>query len=219
MLLSPSNVFACLTAVSIALGATPSSNIIQNHRKKSIRSVDFRNFSYPMTKELYSPHSRKRFFRLKDGLLPETRDKRGFIDEMGVYLSKVSFGDVTGDDQEEAIVVLSFVTGGSSMLDCVYVYTWDQRRPKLLWAFDTGDRAYGGLRRVKAENGRLLVELYGNGKILGKDLDAEDKTNRGACCPTLFTRAHYKWIGNGFRLASKPKILPNPIQSGSSIEN
>ena len=138
---------------------------------------------------------------------------------MGVGLSKVSYGDVTGDGQEEAIVVLSLLTGGSGMAGCVYVYAWDQRRPKLLWAFDTGDRAYGGLRRVKAENGRLLVELYGNGKILGKDLDAEDKTNRGACCPMFFTRAHYKWTGNGFRLASKPKVLRNPIQSASSIEN
>jgi len=219
MLLSPSKVFVFLTIVSTALGAPPISNALQIGPKKSIRSVDFRNFSYPKTKELYSPHSRKRSFRLKGGLLPETRDKRGLVVGMGVGLSKVSYGDVTGDGQEEAIVVLSLLTGGSGMPGCVYVYSWDQRRPKLLWAFDTGDRAYGGLRRVKAENGRLLVELYGAGKILGKDLDAEDKTNRGACCPTFFTRAHYKWIGNGFRLASKPKILPNPIQSGSSVEN
>jgi hypothetical protein len=211
MLLPPSKVFACLTIVSVALGARPTSSASQSAPKKSIRSVDFRNFSYPRTKGLYLPHSRNRPFRLKDGELPETRNKQGFVDEMGGYLSDVSYGDVTGDGQEEAIVVLDFVTGGSSMLDCVYVYAWDQRRPKLLWAFETGDRAYGGLRRVKAENGYLLVELYGNGKILGKDLEAEDKTNRGACCPTLFTRARYKWTGNRFRLASKPEVLPNPI--------
>jgi len=219
MLTSPSKVFVCLAVVSIALGATPISSALQSAPNKTIRSVDFRNFSYPKTNGLYLPHSRNLPFRLKGGSAPETRDKQGFVDEMGVYLSRVSYGDVTGDGQEEAIVVLSILTGGSAMPDCVYVYGWDQRRPKLLWAFDTGDRTYGGLRRVKVENGYLLVELYGNGKIIGKDLDAEDKTNRGACCPTLFTRAHYKWIGNGFRLASKPKILPNPIQSGSSIEN
>ena len=212
MLLSPSKVFACLTVVSIAWGATPSSNIPRSHPKKSIRSVDFRNFSYPKTEDgLHLPHPRKRFFKLKNGLLPETRDKQGDVVGMGVALSEVSYGDVTGDGQEEAIVALLFTTWGSGMPRCVYIYAWDQRRPKLLWAFDTGDRAYGGLRRVKAENGRLLVELYGNGKILGKDLDAEDKTNRGACCPTLFTRAYYRWTGNGFRLASKPKVLPNHI--------
>jgi hypothetical protein len=211
MLLPPSKVFACFIVVSIALGATPVSSAPQSPPKKSIRAVDFRNFSFPETEGLHIPHSRKRSFKLKDGSLPETRDKRGFVDEMGIDLSQVSYGDVTGDGQEEAILVLSILTGGSAMPNCVYIYTWDQRRPKLLWAFDTGDRADGGLRRVKAENGHLLVELYGNGKTLGKDLYAEDKTNRGACCPTLFTRARYKWTGKGFRLASKPEVLPNPI--------
>jgi len=200
-------------------GAPPISGALQSPPKKSIRAVDFRNFSYPETEGLHIPHSRKRSLKLRDGVLPETRDNQGFVDEMGVYLSRVSYGDVTGDGQEEAIVVLSILTGGSAMPDCVYVYGWDQRRPKLLWAFDTGDRAYGGLRRVKVENGYLLVELYGNGKIIGKDLDAEDKTNRGACCPTLFTCARYKWTGNGFRLAGKPKVLPNPIQSASLISD
>jgi len=219
MLLSPSKVFACLTVVSIALGATPTSSALQSAPKKSIRSVDFRNFSYPETEGLHIPHTRKRSFKLKDGKLPETRDKQGFVDGMGVYLSRVSYGDITGDHQEEAIVVLSIHTGGSAMPNCVYVYAWDQRRPKLLWAFDTGDRADGGLRRVRAENGYLLVELYGNRRILGKDLYAEDKTNRGACCPTFFTRARYKWTGNAFRLASKPKVLPNPTQNASLIKD
>jgi hypothetical protein len=219
MLLPPSKVFACLTIVSIALGATLVSSAPQSATKKSIRAVDFRNFTFPETEGLHIPHSRKRSFKLKDGSLPETRDKQGFVDEMGIDLSKVRYGDVTGDGQEEAIVVLSILTGGSAMPNCVYVYTWDQRRPKLLWAFDTGDRTDGGLRRVNAENGYLLVELYGNRRILGKDLYGEDKTNRGVCRQTLFTRARYKWTGNRFRLASKPEVLPNPIESASLVEN
>ena len=219
MLLSPSKVFACLTVVPIALGATPTSSALQSAPKKSMRSVDFRNFSYPETEELHIPHTRKRSFMLKDGELPETRDKQGFVDGMGIYLSSVSYGDVTGDGKEEAIVTLSIVTGGSALPDIVYIYTMKGSKPRLLWAFVTGDRADGGLRRVKAENGYLLVELYGNRRILGKDLCAEDKTNRGACCPTFFTRARYKWTGNAFRLASKPKVLPNPTQNASGIKD
>jgi len=41
MLLSPSKVFACLTVVSIALGSTPTSSVLQSPPKKSIRAVDF----------------------------------------------------------------------------------------------------------------------------------------------------------------------------------
>src|SRR5262245_53424758 len=219
MLLSPSKVFACLTVVSIASGSTPTSSALQRAPKKSIRAVDFRNFSYPETEGLHIPHSRKRSFKLKDGALPETRDKQGFVDGMGIDLSAVSYGDVTGDGKDEALQTMSIVTGGSALPDSVYIYTLKESKPRLLWAFDTGDRADGGLRRVKAENGRLLVELYGNGKIPGKDFGAEDKTNRGACCPMFFTRARYKWTGNAFRLASKPKVLPNPTQNASSIKD
>src|SRR5262249_48433043 len=197
MLLSPSKVFVSLIIVSIALGAPPNSSALQSSPNKTIRSVDFRNFSYPKTKELYSPNSTKRSFRLKDGLLPEIRDKQGDVVGEGVGLRKVSYGDITGDGQEEAIVILSYLTWGSGIFNCVYIYAWDHSRPKLLWAFDTGDRAHGGLRRVKSVNGRLLVELYGDGKIIGKDFYTIDKPFRGACCPMFFTRAWYKWTGNG----------------------
>src|SRR4030095_1104488 len=108
----PWKFFAGVTIVSIALSATPVSSAPQSAPKKSIRSVDFRHFSHPKTEGLHIPHSPNRSFKMKDGVLTETRDKQGFIDEMRVYLSTVSYGDVTGDGQEEAIVVLGFVTGG-----------------------------------------------------------------------------------------------------------
>lgn len=165
MLLSSSKVFARLIIVSIMSGAAHISSALQSPPKKSIRAVDFRNFSYQETEGLHIPRSRKRSFKLKDGLSPETRDKQGSVDEMGVQLNRVSYGDVTGDGQEEAIVTMSIVTGGSALPNIVYIYTLKGNKPRLLWAFDTGDRVDGGLRRVKAENGYLLVELYGISKL------------------------------------------------------
>src|SRR4030095_13533730 len=161
MLLPPSKVFPCSPIVSIALSATPVSSAPQSAPKKSIRSVDFRHFSHPKTEGLHIPHSPKRSFKLTDGVLPEPRDKQEFIDEIRVDQSTDSYCDMTGDGQEEAIVVIGFFTGGSSMLDCVYVYTWDRRRPKLLWAFETGDRAYGGLPPAKGGDCLLFGERDG----------------------------------------------------------
>ena len=203
-----------LTILSFIVVAPSSVKTLQSPIKPySIRSVDFDNFTYPLPPGFIDRSNPRRTFRLKNGERPETPD------EMGVFLSNVGYGNVTGDGQEEAIVTMSIVTGGSALPNIVYIYTLKGSKPRLLWAFDTGDRADGGLRRVKAENGRLLVELYGNRRILGKDLYAEDKTNRGACCPTFFTRARYKWTGIGFRLASKPEVLPNPIQSAPIVKN
>src|SRR5215213_9736513 len=87
-------------------------------------------------------------------------------------------------------------------------------QPRLLWRFEDGDRADGGLRRIYAENGGLVVELYGKradgtGKIVGSDLFVEDGMMGGDCCPSHFTRAHYKWNGKRFVLRGEPEVLPN----------
>ena len=56
MLLSSSKVFARLIIASIMLGSTPTSSALQSATKKSVRAVDFRNFSYPEKDWLRSFH-------------------------------------------------------------------------------------------------------------------------------------------------------------------
>lgn len=106
-----------------------------------IRSIDFRNFTYPFTEDLIDPTKPKRTFMLREGKRPETRNKQGLVDEMGIYLDDVFYGDVTSDNQEDAIVIMSILTGGSAAPNIVYVYTLEDNRPKQLWSFSTGDRA------------------------------------------------------------------------------
>jgi hypothetical protein len=89
--------------------------------------------------------------------------------------------------------------------------------PGLLWRFEDGDRADGGLRRIYAENGGLVVELYGKGKTVGGDLFADDGMTGGDCCPTHFTRARYRWDGERFMLNGEPEVLPNPEGHGSPV--
>ena len=162
--------------------------------RSNIRSVDFANFTFPWTADLGNP---KKSFTLRNGELPATRNERGFIDEMGVFLQGVKYGDVTGDGLEEAIVSLSIQTGGSAIPGIIYIYTLRKSRPLLLWFRTTGDRADGGLRDVYAESGRLVVEL--NSPV----------GSRGDCCPTHFTRTRYEWRGGRFRQRHK-ETLPIP---------
>ena len=79
---------------------------------------------------------------------------------------------------------------------------------KVAWAFETGDRADGGYKKVSAENGELVVELQGKNKVIGRDLYADDGTHTGLCCPTHFTRTRYKWAHNRFRQTGKSEVLP-----------
>jgi hypothetical protein len=58
-----------------------------------------------------------------------------------------------------ALATLGWTTGDSAFPDLVYIYGLSRGKPKLLWTFETGDRAAGGYRNVCAENGQLVVEL------------------------------------------------------------
>ncbi|MGH9942726.1 MAG: hypothetical protein ACRD9R_10280, partial [Pyrinomonadaceae bacterium] len=108
-------------------------------QRTDIRRVDFANFTYPWTADLIDPANSRKTFTLKAGKLPAAHDEKGHVDEMGVYLQLVSYGDVTGDGLEEAILSMSIQTGGSAIPGLVYVCTLRNNRPRLLWFFSTGD--------------------------------------------------------------------------------
>lgn len=160
----------------------------------SISSVDFSNFTFPWSKELGVVGES---FTLRNGERPPTRDERGFIDEMGVYMGGVWYGDLTDDGAEEAIVFLSVQTGGSAIPGIVYVYAWKDGKPSMMWSEVTGDRANGGLRAASAEQGHLILEV--------NDLEG----SRGDCCLVKFARTKYKWDGATFRQVARD-IFPIP---------
>jgi hypothetical protein len=194
-----------ISALAVLTGCITScpqfSNVTSNSAEapiSPIRDVDFRNFTYPYTEELVEPLDPEQTFTLKEGERPETRNRDGQVDGMGIYLREVKYGDATGDNREEAIVTMNLVTGGTSQPGIVYVYAFEGGGPKLLWGFVTGDRADGGLRSVRAEDGSLVVELN------------SPDGSRGDCCPAFFTRIKYRWTGERFQESERLEKLPVP---------
>jgi hypothetical protein len=122
---------------------------------------------------------------------------------------KVMYGDVTGDGAEEALIILGVNTEGSAAVNHVYAYTLKNRRPQFLWGFESGDRAWGGLRKAYPKDGGLVIELWGKGTRLGGDLVGSEFT--GLCCPKSFTRTFYRWQNGGFRQQGGAEVLPNPM--------
>ena len=200
---------ACAAVFLLLLLIAP--NVVPQTPGVSIRPIDFGNFRYPAHTGNLTYSSRtakgKPTYTLRDGELKPKYDKRGHPITMWLKLGDVDYVDLTGDGREEAVVDLAWITGGSAMPDLVYIYTFRNGRPKLLWAFETGDRADGGLKDIRAEGGKLVVELYGKDKIIGHDLFGNDDTKNGDCCPSMFTRTKYVWRGNRFRRLAKPEVL------------
>jgi hypothetical protein len=173
---------------------TPSPTPIQ-----PIRLVDFNNVAFPHYPVYVGDRGKKKYVTLKPG-------------DGGPAL--LNYADVTGDGFDEAIMLLGIENRGSAITEIIYIFTLDNGRPKLLWSFETGDRADGGFRNAYSDHGELVIELFGKDRIIGSNLYRGEE---GLCCPSSFTRTRYKWDGNQFRLTGTPEVLPNPHGDANAI--
>lgn len=188
-----------------------------------IAKFDFRSYTYELPRGWQNPDGTDEI-TLTDGRAEPTeananskradkttnKDKEKEADatslrRIGMTLVATKFFDVTGDGDDEAIVILKIETGGSAIPQIVHVFSWKNGAPELIWPFRTGDRADGGLKNIYATGGNLVVELYGQDRFLlgqietGKIGDDVEQL----CCPTHFTRTIYKWNGKNFLLQGK----------------
>lgn len=164
--------------------------------QKSIRQVDFKNFTYPLSGRLLGHdrlqwlptemHSTRKPIHLVNGEELKksssfVMDGQEYVEWEGFTLQSVNFAKLTGDEHEQAIVVLHYRSGGTQKTDYVYIYSLTAGKPKLLAYFHAGDRADSGLCKVFGENGRLVVELF----------DPEKRS--GDCCSSGIVRTRYRW--------------------------
>src|SRR5258705_40341 len=73
-------------------------------------------------------------------------------------VESVTFGDISNDGVEEAIIVAGCGTGGTALNTEVLLYGMAGGSPSLIGKIEGGDRALGGIRRVSIKNGRLVVD-------------------------------------------------------------
>ena len=169
---------------------------------QDLKHVDFKNYTYPWggppnwSDQLeWLDLSEPSTVRLSDGRWADPAQAEEHskynLPFAGLTLESVTMGDVTGEGQDNAIVVLRYDTGGTQFLYFVYVYTFADGRPKPLAYFHAGDRSDSGLYQVYGQNKELVVELY----------DPSKRT--GDCCSSGFIRTRYRWHGGKFEITGK----------------
>lgn len=180
----------------------------------AIRQIDFANFTYP-SRPIYRDGAR--IFTLKDGKFKGRPGIPGAPEPWGLpyplTLAAVVYGDVTGDKEEEAIVIINEKTAGTDCPDYAYIYGVEGNRVQLLWSFAMGARADGGLRNIYAEDGQLVIELYGRGTSVDENLYRSE--DAPSCCPRSITRTRYQWRNGKFMRDAASEILPNPYEDSS----
>ena len=133
-----------------------------------IGKFDFRNFTYPLPRGWQHPDSAE--IMLENGKVKPVAvdihedmpdEEKAAARRIGMSYVTTRFLDVTGDGNHEALVILKVETGGHAIPQLVYIFEWKDEAPNLIWYFRTGDRADGGLKDLRMENGFLTVELFG----------------------------------------------------------
>jgi hypothetical protein len=194
-------------------------------------SFDFRNFTYPLPRGWQHPDGDEitlvngklepKFKDIHEEMTPEEKAAARLERRIGMSYVTTRFLDADGDGQEEAAVILKVETGGSAIPQLVYIYGWKDGQPELRWSFRTGDRADGGLKDLRAENGELVVELYGQDRFLLGPNETSKITGdeEQICCPLFFTRSFYKWNGRSFQLQRKRLTYEVANLSAPPLEN
>jgi hypothetical protein len=168
---------------SVDSGANPQSEI---------RSVDFKNFTY----EPYCAGEGTQKIAVKKG---EYTLNKNEYDRMYFTITNVTYGDVNGDQSEDALILTICNTGGTGQFSEGFIYGMKDGKPELLSRIEGGDRADGGLRSAKVENGLLVVERNGAGET------------GGACCPEFVVTSKYRLEGKNLKQIggdSKREIYP-----------
>lgn len=197
-----------------------------------IGKFDFKDFTYELPRGWQNPDGTAEIKLTNGKIAPVEKVTNERMDEdekadaksqrrIGMSFVTVKYMDLTGDGVDEAIVVLKVETGGSAVPLLVYVFIWKDGKPELIWPFRTGDRADGGLKDLRAENGELVVELYGQDRFLLGQTETGKITGdlEQLCCPTYFTRSFYKWNGKNFLMQRKRLTYSVADPTAAPVEN
>jgi hypothetical protein len=183
----------------------------------AIGKFDFKNYKYPLPRGWQDSDGKE--VELVGGKRPMEMTEE--VERIGLSYVTTKFFDVTGDGADDAFVILKIETGGAAVPQLVYVFQWKDNEPEMIWYFRTGDRADGGLKDIRAENGEVVIELFGQDRYIVGELDTAKVTGdeEQLCCPTFFTKSRYKWNGNVFQIQGKRLTYSVNDKSAPPIEN
>lgn len=180
-----------LSVAILSLGALLASCAEAVAEQRLIRTIDFRNFSYPNTCVGDATVVNGKFIAPIHG------------NSHNAHLSvrDVVYGDLTGDGAEEAVILHFCSAGGSQIWSTGVIYTMRDGKPVELPVqnFPGGDRAYGSIVRAEIRNGVLVLTQN----------DGSD--NPPLCCPNFTVTQAYRLVGD--RLVQVGAPLRKPIRA------
>lgn len=173
----------------------------------TFRGIDFKNFSYPIS-------GRKASIRLKDGKYEYSHVEEKDLGDGWFDFEDVSYVDLVGKGEKEAVVRLLWVQCGGSCdggSHLFYFYSLQNKSPALRWRIETGSAAYTcGLKSFELAKGKLTLEAFRSCSLKGVSLEsAYDADVRGGkFIAPEFTQFVFEFNGGTFDLKQR-EVFPN----------
>lgn len=165
-----------------------------------IHKVDFKNFTYSAHCLGETPEN----IRVKNGEYSKETQQDGYVDRFYFQVFSISYGDVTGDGLDEAVTLTVCNTGGTGNFSEGMVYAMKGGKPSMIARIPGGDRADGGLRAARIEDGLLVVESNAM------------SDQGGLCCPEFIVTTKYKVAGG--KLQQSGKAVKEPVDRTERIK-
>lgn len=186
---------SCKASVNYSEPQNLSPAISSAQSAQQIRTVDFKNFTYPVCPNIgrnVLPGTKS--ISLTNGGLEVSEGDFGNEEPIDFSLSNVAYYDLTGDGKEEAIVTLTEFLFPQGSSNCTFIYAWEEATPHMIQQYEFGSGARGGLRRISVTDSELIIEQYESDRLTAY------------CCPEKFIRSSYKWDGKQFQLLKKESL-------------
>ena len=171
----------------------------QTQKTSTIKDVDFSNFSYRAS---FGDPKNEKTIKLTSGELADS--EAGFTYKL---FDKPVYGNLNGDNSEDAVVEIKLDSIGSYRDFEVQAYTFENGAAKMLARVDSAQAAkdyakhypknadvhYAGINPPRIQNGLVIVEALTEGSF---------------ACPKYTAFFSYKLSGAKFILSGKPTRKP-----------
>jgi len=165
---------AALAGSAVSAPVSPTHPEAASYTKPNIRSVDFQNFDY--SSKCFGENAET--VHISNGQL-DNEDEQFFA-------NKPVYGDLKGDGQEEAVVVMNCHPAQMSpneVFSEVFIFEMSESGPKVLAHLPPsywGNQRVGGSRVI---GGQLAVDWF-------------DMGEGAKCCPEWIVTSKFRWDGN-----------------------
>jgi hypothetical protein len=174
---------------------------ISAHGKAEIREVNFYNRTFPFTVRAYQGLPRR--IRVLKGVYHSPHQESSLTYSY-FKVVEVAFGDLNGDDQDEAAVVAIYGGASSDFYETsIYLYTMEGHRPKLLAILN--QESIGKEYEHFSHDGRsyLFEATAGGTRIEHERLTVKHLAGGAHCCaPNVFS-LRYRLKNNRLVIANE----------------